>query len=80
MNFAIYIIGAILVVCGLAYGASRLGISSTWIFIGAIVIIGWPLWLALPIRGRKIRQRNKSGAVVQSCTGGDSDAALRLRR
>ena len=40
MNFAIYIIGAILVVCGLAYGASRLGISSTWIFIGAIIIIG----------------------------------------
>ena len=40
MNFAIYIIGAILVVCGLAYGASRLGVSSTWIFVGAIIIIG----------------------------------------
>jgi uncharacterized membrane protein len=40
MNFAIYIIGAILVVVGLAYGASRLGVSSTWIIIGAIIIIG----------------------------------------
>ena len=40
MNFAIYLIGALLVVCGLAYAASRLGVSSTWIFIGAIIIIG----------------------------------------
>jgi uncharacterized membrane protein len=40
MNFAIYIIGAILVVIGLAYGASQMGVGSTWIIIGAIVIIG----------------------------------------
>ena len=40
MNFALYIVGAILVVCGLAYGASRLGVSSTWIMVGAVVIIG----------------------------------------
>jgi hypothetical protein len=40
MNFAIYIVGAILVVCGLAYGASRLGVSSTWIMVGVVVIIG----------------------------------------
>jgi hypothetical protein len=30
----------LLVVAGLAYGASRLGISSTWIMIGAIIILG----------------------------------------
>lgn len=40
MNFAIYIIGALLVVIGLAYGASRMGVGSTWIIIGAIIIIG----------------------------------------
>ena len=40
MNFAIYIIGAILVVIGLAYGATRMGVNSTWIIIGAIIIIG----------------------------------------
>lgn len=40
MNFAIYIVGAILVVCGLAYGANRLGLSSTWIMVGAVIIIG----------------------------------------
>jgi hypothetical protein len=40
MNLAIYMIGVLIVVAGLAYGASRLGVSSTWIFIGALIIIG----------------------------------------
>lgn len=40
MNFAIYILGAILVIAGLAYGANRLGVNTTWIVIGAVVIIG----------------------------------------
>lgn len=40
MNFAIYIVGAILVIAGLAYGADRLGVSSTWIMVGVVVIIG----------------------------------------
>ena len=40
MNLGIYLIGALLVIAGLAYGASRLGVSSTWIMIGAIIILG----------------------------------------
>jgi hypothetical protein len=40
MNLAIYMIGVLIVVAGLAYGESRLGVSSTWIFIGALIIIG----------------------------------------
>ncbi len=40
MNLVIYMLGVLLVVAGLAYGASRLGISSTWIMIGALIIIG----------------------------------------
>ena len=39
-NFVIYLIGTLLVVSGLAYGASRAGISSTWIIVGALVITG----------------------------------------
>lgn len=54
MNFAIYIIGALIVVIGLAYGASRLGVSQTWIIIGAIVIIG----LALMAGVTKTRQKD----------------------
>lgn len=40
MNFALYMIGVLIVVGGLAYGAIQLGISSTWIVIGAAVILG----------------------------------------
>ena len=40
MNFALYMIGVLIVVGGLAYGASQLAISSTWIAIGVAVISG----------------------------------------
>ena len=40
MNFSLYMIGVLIVVIGLAYGASRLGISTTWIVIGALIVIG----------------------------------------
>jgi hypothetical protein len=39
-NFVVYLIGTLLVVAGLAYGAWRLGISQAWIIAGALVIIG----------------------------------------
>ena len=42
-NFVVYLIGTILVVAGLAYGASRLGVSQVWIIAGALVIIGFGL-------------------------------------
>ena len=39
-NMVIYLIGTLLVVAGLAFGASRLGVSQVWIIAGALVIIG----------------------------------------
>ena len=39
-NFVVYVIGTLLVVAGLAYGASRMGVSQVWIIAGAQVIIG----------------------------------------
>jgi hypothetical protein len=39
-NFVVYLIGTLLVVAGLAYGASRLGVNQVWIVAGALVIIG----------------------------------------
>jgi hypothetical protein len=39
-NMIIYLLGTLLVVAGLAYGASRLGISQVWIVAGALVIVG----------------------------------------
>jgi NADH:ubiquinone oxidoreductase subunit 6 (subunit J) len=39
-NMIIYLVGTLLVVAGLAYGASRLGVSQVWIVAGALVIVG----------------------------------------
>jgi hypothetical protein len=56
MNFTIYLIGVLLVVGALAWGANRLGLSATWIAIGAIVVLG------LGVMGGvvKTRQRDPS--------------------
>jgi hypothetical protein len=40
MNFAIYMLGALLVIIGLGYAAYILGVSPTWIGIGVLVILG----------------------------------------
>ena len=53
MNFALYMIGVLIVVGGLAYGANQLGISSTWIVIGAAVLAG------LGIMGGVVKTRQK---------------------
>jgi hypothetical protein len=53
MNFAFYMLGVLIVVCGLAYGASQLGLGSTWIVIGAAVIAG------LGIMGGVVKTRQK---------------------
>jgi len=39
-NMIVYLIGTLLVVAGLAYAASRMGVSQIWIIAGALVIIG----------------------------------------
>lgn len=40
MNLLIYVLGTLIVVAGLAYGAHSLGVGSQWIVVGALVIIG----------------------------------------
>jgi len=39
-SLAIFIIGFIVVIGGLAYGASMAGVSTQWIAVGAIVLAG----------------------------------------
>jgi hypothetical protein len=39
-NFAIFIVGFIILVAGLAYGASIAGLSPQWIGVGVIVLVG----------------------------------------
>jgi NADH:ubiquinone oxidoreductase subunit 6 (subunit J) len=55
-NFVVYLIGTLLVVAGLAYGASRMGISQVWIVAGALVIIG------LGLMGGIVKTRQKDPA------------------
>jgi hypothetical protein len=42
-NMLVYLIGTLLVVAGMAYAASRLGINQAWIIAAALVIIGMGL-------------------------------------
>jgi hypothetical protein len=55
-NFVIYLIGTILVVAGLAYAASRMGVSQVWIIAGALVIIG------IGLMGGIVKTRQKDPA------------------
>jgi hypothetical protein len=52
-NFFVYMIGVILVVGALAYGASLLGLNSTWVMIVALVGIG------LGVMGAIVKTRQK---------------------
>jgi len=55
-NMVVYLVGTLLVVAGLAYGASRLGVSHVWIIVGALVIIG------LGLMGGIVKTRQKDPA------------------
>ena len=55
-NFFVYMIGVILVVGALAYGASLLGLSATWIAVIAIAAVGLGLMGAIV----KTRQKEPS--------------------
>jgi hypothetical protein len=55
-NLVVYLIGTLLVVAGLAYGASRMGVDNVWIVVGALVIIG------LGLMGGIVKTRQKDPA------------------
>jgi hypothetical protein len=62
-NFVIYLIGTLLVVAGLAYGASRMGVSQVWIIAGALVIIG------IGLMGRNREDASEGSGVVLGDSG-----------
>jgi hypothetical protein len=55
-NMLVYLIGTLFVVAGLAYGASRMGVSNVWIIAGALVIIG------IGLMGGIVKTRHKDPA------------------
>lgn len=40
MSFALYLLGMIIVICGLAYGAFMLHVAPQWIGVGVVVLLG----------------------------------------
>ena len=40
MSFALYIIGYLILIAGLVYGATLLHVPARWIVVGAIVMLG----------------------------------------
>ena len=56
-NLLVYLIGTLLVVAGLAYAASRIGVSSVWIIAGALMIVG------IGLMGGIVKTRQKDPAV-----------------
>ena len=55
-NMLVYLIGTLFVVAGLAYAASRMGVSQIWIIAGALVIVG------LGLMGGIVKTRQKDPA------------------
>lgn len=39
-NMTIYLVGVVLLIVGLAWGASVAGLSPTWIGVGALILLG----------------------------------------
>ena len=39
-NYVLYMIGYVVLIAGLAYGAFLLGVPQVWIAVGAIVLLG----------------------------------------
>jgi len=40
MSFALYLVGFIVLIAGLAFGASMMHVTPRWIAVGAIVLLG----------------------------------------
>jgi hypothetical protein len=52
-NFFVYMVGVILVVAALAYGASLAGLGSSWIIVLALIVLG------LGVMGAIVKTRQK---------------------
>jgi hypothetical protein len=40
MSFGLYLLGFVIVIAGLAWGAMSMGVAPLWIGIGAVVLLG----------------------------------------
>lgn len=47
MSFALYVLGFVIFIAGLAWGASVAGLSPTYIAIGALILLGIGIFSAV---------------------------------
>lgn len=57
-SFSLYLIGFVIFIAGLAYGAFLLGLATTWIAVGAFTLFG----LGMVLGVGKTRTRDESPA------------------
>lgn len=57
-NFALYMIGIVLITAACAYGAYLLGLGGQWIAVGGLLVFGLGITAAV----RKTRQRDPSAS------------------
>ena len=57
MSFALYVIGFLIMLAGLVYGATILHISTQWIVVGTIVLLGFGLLTGV----KATRQKDPNG-------------------
>ncbi len=59
MSFSLYLVGFILLVGGLAYGASLLGLAPQWIAVGVVILLGIGIFTGVT----KTRQKDPAEKV-----------------
>jgi hypothetical protein len=43
MSFGLYVVGAIVLIAGLIYGANLMHVPSQWIVVGTLVVLGFAI-------------------------------------
>ncbi len=58
MSFGLYLVGFVIVIGGLIYGATLMHVATHWIVVGAVVMLG----LAILSGVKATRQKDSSGS------------------
>ncbi len=53
MSFALYLIGSLILIGGLVYGAILLGVPTPWMVVGVAVMIGMSILTAVKLTRQK---------------------------
>ena len=82
MSFALYLIGFILFIAGLAWLAVVMGVGQTYIMIGAVILLGIGIFTAATRTRPEYRpaRRGAAGVIVRRNKGAYSPRPMRSPR